>query len=338
MQSSTRFRLRGACVWGLWTLCCATSGLQPATLADDGLPPLQRIMVTSTRDGSRQPVLLWVPPQAAQKKTPLFVFLHSWSGDYRQNNAKWQREAVQRGWIYLHPNFRGRNDHPEACGSRLARQDVIDAMDHVIKLYQVDPQRVYLAGSSGGGHMTMLMAAYHPERFSAASAWVGISDLQAWYRFHVDDKGKRGRYAQMIVDSCGGPPGASPLVDRQYRERSPRYHLHRVGDLYLDLNAGVNDGHSGSVPVWHTLTAFNVVAMAARQPTISDEEIHQLMVKRRLTQPKDSDRVVDPTYGRKLQLRRVAHRARVTIFDGGHESLPTAACQWLERHSRLTSH
>ncbi|MEO1995602.1 MAG: prolyl oligopeptidase family serine peptidase, partial [Planctomycetaceae bacterium] len=318
-------------------LWCSTAVLQAAAHGQDSLPALKSISVTSSLDGSQQPVLLWAPPTATTKETPLFVFLHSWSGDYRQNNAKWQREAVKRGWIYLHPNFRGRNDHPEACGSKLARQDVIDAMDHVIKQFAVDVRRIYLAGSSGGGHMTMLMAAYHPHRFSAASAWVGISDLRAWYRFHVDDKGKRGRYAQMIFDSCGGPPGASQHIDRQYRERSPRHHLHQVGDLHLDLNAGVNDGHSGSVPVWHTLTAFNVVAAAGKYPTVSDEEIRQLSVDRRLKSPTAADRVPDPTYGRKLQLRRVANRARVTIFDGGHESLPHAACQWLARQSRLTS-
>ena len=321
----------------LTMLLCWIPVMRTAAHAETRLPALKTLTVTSTVDGSPQSCLLWTPATAKTKETPLFVFLHSWSGDYRQDNAKWHRQAVKRGWIYVHPNFRGRNDHPEACGSQLARQDVIDAMDHVAARFSVDARRVYLAGSSGGGHMTMLMSAYHPRRFSAASAWVGISDLQAWYRFHVDDQGRRGRYAQMIVDSCGGPPGISQQIDRQYHERSPRHHLHQAGDLHLDLNAGVNDGHTGSVPVWHTLTAFNVVAAAGGHPTVSAEEIRQLSVNRRLTRPTALDRAPDPSYGRQLQLRRVAGRARVTIFDGGHESLPQAACTWLARQSRLTS-
>src|SRR5690606_33435945 len=93
--------------------------------------------------------------------------------------------------------------------------------------YKVDSNRVYLAGVSGGGHMSLLMAARHPERFSAVSAWVGISDLAEWYRFHAPDGEPRG-YARMVAASCGGPPGSSEEVDRQYRERSPIHFLQRA--------------------------------------------------------------------------------------------------------------
>jgi hypothetical protein len=33
-------------------------------------------------------------------------------------------------------------------------------------------------------------------------------------------------------------------------------------------------------------------------------------------------------------LRRFAGKARVTIFEGGHESIPEAAIAWLEQHKR----
>ncbi|MCA9069528.1 MAG: hypothetical protein KDA84_11420, partial [Planctomycetaceae bacterium] len=114
--------------------------------ADDVLPMLEDIQIQSTMDQTLQPAKLWVPATAKKQPTPLLVFLHSWSGDYRQNNAKWLTEAARRGWIFLHPNFRGRNDHPEACGSALARQDILDAIDLVSEQFQVDPSRVYLAG------------------------------------------------------------------------------------------------------------------------------------------------------------------------------------------------
>lgn len=304
-------------------------------VADEKVPALQDIQIESTKDGTLQPAKVWVPEIAKTQPTPLLVFLHSWSGDYRQDNSKWLADAARRNWIFLHPNFRGRNDHPEACGSALARQDILDAIDHVSEKFQVDSARVYLAGSSGGGHMAMLMAGYYPERFSAVSAWVGISDLAAWYRFHVRD-GKPQRYAQMVEKSCGGPPGSSANVDEEYKARSPIDHLHKIGDLPIHLYAGLHDGHTGSVPVSHTLNAFNVIAKAGGYEEVSELEIQQLLKDAPLETPKPGDTDDSPTLGRKTYLQRRAGKARVTIFEGGHEGLPIPGCAWLAMQIRPT--
>jgi len=56
---------------------------------------------------------------------------------------------------------------------------VFDAVAWMKKNYNIDDKRIYLTGSSGGGHMTLQMVGNHPELWAAASAWVGISDLRA---------------------------------------------------------------------------------------------------------------------------------------------------------------
>lgn len=322
--------------WGLSGVqaLTATEKSPEAQPADN--PVLTKIEVKSTLDQSMQPSLIWAPKSAKASPTPLFVFLHSWSGNYKQNNAKWLKEAQQRGWIYLHPNFRGVNQQPEACGSRLARQDILDAIDYVIQHYDVDQSRIYLAGSSGGGHMTMLMVGHHPDRFSAASAWVGISDLADWYRFHVKD-GKPQRYAQMILKSLTAKPGTSKEVDAQYRDRSPLYWIANASEVPLDLNAGVTDGQTGSVPFMHTLKAYNQLAKKNNSPLITDAEMQQLWDQGKLTTPQSADETPDETYGRDIHLRRKSGQARVTIFEGGHEGLPEPACAWLSQQSRDTS-
>lgn len=263
------------------------------------------------------------------------MFLHSWSGDYTQDRSPWLQEAVDREWLFIQPNFRGRNDHPEACGSELARQDILDAVDWMSAQFRVDSSRIYLAGASGGGHMSLLMAGRHPERFSAVSAWVGITDLADWYRFHTKD-GEPQNYARMIAACCGGAPGDSEEVDREYRERSPIHWLENVGDLRLDINAGVTDGKTGSVPIHHSLRAFNVIAEAGGHPVIGEAEMEELWRDERLASPRESDVAEDLTYGREIRLRRSAGATRVTLFDGGHEGLPGAACAWLAAQSRLT--
>lgn len=305
------------------------------------LPELEQIEVMSTLDGTMQPSLLGVPDEARRQPTPLLIYLHSWSSDFKQDNSRWQAQAVRRGWIYLHPNFRGINKHPQACGSNLARQDIIDALDWVQSNYNVDKERIYLAGTSGGGHMTLLMGSYFPHRFSAISAWVPISDLSEWYRFHTQD-GKRDHYAQMTVDCLGGPPeneGNGPVstdVQDAYRERSPVFHLAQAGRLPIDIAAGVHDGHTGSVPVTHTLHAFNRIAAALGEPVVTDEEMRELREERQLRKPLHSDRAADQEFGREILLRRTAWESRVTIFDGGHEGLPGPSCVWLSRQRRST--
>lgn len=266
----------------------------------------------------------------------MLVFLHSWSGDLRQKNVQWQAQAMRRGWIYLHPNFRGVNSTPQACGSKFARQDILDAIEAMQAKYNVDPDRIYLAGSSGGGHMAMLMAGHHPDRFSAVSSWVGISDLAQWYRFHLKDDVPQ-RYARMILDCLGGAPGTSAEIDRQYRERSPRFHLQHATDVPIDIYSGVNDGHTGSVPIHHSLDAFNVIATANGDAPVTAEEISQLTQERRLKAPSESDLKAEPAIGRAIQLRRRSGQARVTIFEGGHESLVEPACHWLAQQVRATT-
>ena len=321
--------------FGLWTRSITVCLLVTAPVAADDLPPLSEISVTSSLDGSRQPSRTWIPKRASQRPTPLFVFLHSWSGDYRQDNSAWLKQAVARGWIFLHPNFRGRNDSPAACGSKLARGDILDAIDWVTDKYKVDPARIYLAGSSGGGHMAMLMAGHHPRRFSAVSAWVGISDLGEWYRFHLKD-GQPQNYARMILKSLGGPPGTSKPIDLQYRDRSPVSVLSRAANVPLDLCAGVHDGKTGSVPIHHTLKAWNIVARARKAKVISDTEMDQLWTAGRLKVPGQGENVKDNEFGRLIHLRRRSGPSRVTIFEGGHEGLSAPASAWLARQKRLT--
>ena len=294
---------------------------------------LKEFTTRSPLDGQTQTVRYWAPDLAASQATPVFVFLHSWSSDYRQDNSKWLQQAVQRGWIYLHPDFRGINQSPKACGSPFARRDILDAIDAVSRMYRVDNSRIYLAGVSGGGHMSMLMAGHHPERFSAVSAWVGISDLAAWHQFHLKD-GKPQKYARMIEASLGGPPGETAQRDADYQDRSPLFHIDRLGSLPISIYAGVQDGHSGSVPVSHSLRAFNKIAAVRNATPVSEQEIEQLWTQKKLTDPAPSDLSALPNFGRDILLHRTAGNATVTIFDGGHESLPEPACDWLQEQRR----
>ncbi len=303
----------------------------------------ERVEIKSTADGSMQPSYITVPtgysPEVGAKG--LLVNVHSWSGDLNQRAPELEAGANALGLIYLAPNFRGMNNQPEACGSRLAQQDVLDAVDYVLMHYKIAPGCVLLTGSSGGGHMTMQLVGNHPQRWTAASAWVGISDLAAWHKLHERDK-----YGAMLRGVCGGAPGTSAAVDEEYRFRSPKTHLARAVDVPLEIAAGIYDGHAGSVPVRHSLEAFNVVAAAnearvaaaaaasaGKSQVIDEATIAKLgAAPWRLNAPTADGEQLDPMYDRAIYFRRTSGNCRVTLFEGGHERLDLAALQWLMTH------
>lgn len=294
-------------------------------------PVLDEVTIASSEDDELQPCLCFAPKLGGT--APLLVMLHQWSQGYRMTDTTWAEAAHARGWAYMQPDFRGPNRRPEACGSPLAQRDILDAADWSIANLGADPARIYLAGVSGGGHMTLLMAGTHPERFAAASAWVGISDVAVWHREHVVD-GVADKYAKNIVACAGGEPGSSAAVDRSLFERSPINFLANARNLPLDIAAGVQDGHTGSVRIHHSLDAFNVVAITNGDAPITSMEIDQLQRERRLTKPTPQDVAPDPDFaGRAIYLRRTSGKARVTIFEGGHEGIADAACRFLSRYS-----
>lgn len=269
----------------------------------------------------------------APKGAPLLVFLHSWSATYNHTGGLDEafEECRKRGWGMISPDFRGPNNRPQACASRFAIRDVEDAVAFTRKRIGSDPRRIYLWGASGGGHMALTMAHSAPRLWAAVSSWVPISDLAEWHRF---SKLKGARYSSMIEACCGGPPG-SAATDAQYRARSPIFHLSKAARLPIDIQAGIHDGHTGSVPVSHSLRAFNVLAEAngLTGRKVSSSDIEFITAERRLPEPLANEHV-DERRAKPVLFRRAAGPARITLFDGGHESDVGAAVRWLEQFKR----
>lgn len=295
-------------------------------IAAAGEIPYETVTFTSTHDRTEQPARFYPSPAAGPQ--PLLVQLHTWSSDIDSFNPDdWVTAARAHNWHVLLPHFRGANKNPEACASPAARQDILDAVEAVRVYAEVDPGRIYLCGVSGGGHMALVMATESPKTWAAVSAWVGISDLAVW---HGETKAAGRNYWQDVEACVGGAPGSSPAADMQLRFRSPLYFLAAAKDLPLDINAGVHDGHTGSVPIHHSLDAFNVIAETLGLPGVSQSRINALSQEWVPTGPP----VVDPDYERPIHLREEAGKARITIFEGGHDWLPNSACHWLAQHQK----
>lgn len=296
---------------------------------------MQDIRIRSSSDGNEQPALGYVPRAASRQAVPLVVGLHPWSFHYTNHWAKaYHRQCRRLGWALICPDYRGPNDRPEACGSDLAVQDVLDAVDHMRDRTNIDDRRIYLLGVSGGGYMALLMAGREPGLWAAVSAWVPIMDLAAW---HGQSRQRGQGYADMLEAVCGGAPEDGRSVLAQYRRRSPKHWLHRAGGLAVEVQAGIDDGHDGnSVPISHTLEAFNMLAQANGRADrcIQPEQIRTMTEHRRVPPRMAARRQKEPPHSHAILFRRQAGPARVRIFEGGHEIDVPAAFAFLQTRRR----
>ena len=286
----------------------------------------KRIEYLSKADNSMQPAYYYSP--ATEEAVPLIVGLHTWSGNLDQVNISFLKYAKEHNWAMIYPNFRGPNWTPEGCGSDLVVEDIVSAVEYVKSTRKIDASRIYLMGSSGGGYLSLLMASRHPEIWAGVCAWVGIADLAAW---HAETKARKISYYQHLEKACGGVPGASPEVDAQYKHRSAITWAQGAKRVPLSINHGIHDGHTGSVPVSHSLNFFNKIVPQDKQ--ISDADIKYIVEREAIPESLAKNVPVDPAYGeeRKVLFRRESDNTRLTIFEGGHTCVSQAGLDWLAR-------
>lgn len=290
----------------------------------------RHVQIRSNFDGELQNAI-WNPANTPTESRPLLVALHSWSGDYKQSSGvEYLREAKGRNWHFIHPDFRGMNQRPPATCSDLVVSDILDAVTYAQSIAKVDSQRIYLVGASGGGMACLMMAAKAPDVWAAVSAWVPISDLRHWHR---ETDVRQLRYKSMIESSCGGAPGENVAIDFQYWNRSPINFLQNARTVHLDINTGIMDGHTGSVPVGHSLRAYNELAQPDQR--FSEEHIRHMEEHKTIPDALKETIQQDPSYGEKHPLlRRSSGTTRITVFDGTHEIIVGAAMSWLESRQK----
>ena len=291
------------------------------------------VQVKSTFDGSMQPCYFWAPEEARTNAVPLIVGLHTWSFDYR-NTASYKPVldwARKHGWAMLGPNFRGPNKTPPACGGDPAVQDIVDAVNYAKAHARIDPDRVYIVGGSGGGHMTLLMLGRHPEIFAAGAAFCPISDLARWHADSLLDHPGRGKqYAKMLEKACGGTPAEKP---QEYSHRSPLTWLERARKAGTGayIVTGIHDGWKGSVPVGHAFRAFNVLADPADR--VDEADIAAVEQTRQVPAALAYGGPADPFYPEKIRIhfRRTSANVRFTLMEGGHAGNYAAGLDFLSR-------
>jgi hypothetical protein len=106
----------------------------------------------------------------------LFLSLHGASVEAINQSGSYYPKSW--GYVVAPTNRRPYGFNWEGWG----RIDALEALDHVISLYPIDPHRVYLTGHSMGGHGVWHLGSLYPDKFAAigpSAGWISF-----WtYRF-----------------------------------------------------------------------------------------------------------------------------------------------------------
>jgi hypothetical protein len=255
----------------------------------------------------------------ASKKSgniPLIVSLHTWSGDYNQYDPL--AELVKKeDWNYIHPDFRGANDSPDACMSEAVIQDIDDVIKYAIENGNVDQNNIVVVGLSGGGMATLGIFLNSSYNLKYCMAWAPISDLEAWY---YQSQYAGSEYWEDILKSTNSSSG---LNNEDAHRRSPLYLIPSKNNLgSLEIYAGIHDGYTGSVSILHSILFYNKMAeyYGLHTGIISDKEIIML-----LSRTLQADNTIEYLDKRRLIYKKSYRPIGLFIFDGTHEMLSNYA-------------
>ncbi len=248
----------------------------------------------------------------AKSNKPLLVSLHSWSGSYSQVDPL-ATMAQKQGWNYIHPDFRGSNKTKNACLSKLVITDIDDAIQYAIDNSNVDTNNIFIVGGSGGGYTTLGFYLKTQHKIKAFFSWVPISDLTTWY------------YQSLVINSANfaedivNCTSDNRVFDEEAaKKRSPIYwDIPKTPNGKLEIFAGINDGHEGSVPISQSILFFNrlVSHYGFAESRVDESTLIKLLT--RSIESNEQQKIA----GRTVLYKSVTPKVSLTIFDGGHEIL-----------------
>lgn len=149
----------------------------------------QEVIKYKAKDGLELEGILIRPLNEEKgKRYPLVLHVHGgpeahYSNGWITRYADLGQVAAARGMASFYPNYRGSTGYgvefsmkgqKEAAGKEF--DDLIDGVDHLIKIGLVDEKKVGITGGSYGGYATAWGSTYYSHRFAAGVMFVGISD------------------------------------------------------------------------------------------------------------------------------------------------------------------
>lgn len=193
-----------------------------------GVVDFQKVTYKSRADGMTIPAYLFAPiNKRGAKGHAAMIWVHGGvHGNWGESMLPFVKEAVDRGYVIITPEYRGSTGFGEAHHMAIdyGGMEVDDAMsaeDYLKTLPYVDLDRLGMMGWSHGGFITFLNATRPGPSMKAVAAIVPVTNLL----FRLSLKGPS--YARDFAAEPGirGLPFENP---NEYIKRSPLYHVENL--------------------------------------------------------------------------------------------------------------
>lgn len=219
--------------------------------------PWQRDVAFGRNPQTDRPILadIWQPPQGVPRSGLAFIYLHGSGWHYLDKDSGTRpffRTLAAQGHVVMDVAYSLAPD-VDLVGMVGDVKQAIAWMKRNAGQYEIDPERVVLAGASAGGHLALL-AAYTPNdprlqpedvdedtAVRGVVSYYGVGDLAAAHAYlqRIPPAGSQMRKLarqvgllpegqafvdgrEMLVGLCRGTPEEVPEV---YRRGSPLYHV-----------------------------------------------------------------------------------------------------------------
>jgi dipeptidyl aminopeptidase/acylaminoacyl peptidase len=210
------------------------------TARSQGVMEFRKVSYRSRADGMEIPAYLFAPLQKrGARGHAAMVWVHGGvHGDWSASMLPFVKEAIQRGYVIIAPEYRGSTGYGEAHYMAIDYggmevDDAITAYDYLKTLSYVDTARVGMMGWSHGGFITAhtLFRDSHP--FKAGAAIVPVTNLLMRLSY-------RGPGYTRSFATQAGIRGTPSEMKAEYVKRSPVFHAHKL-QVPILVHVATND-------------------------------------------------------------------------------------------------
>jgi poly(3-hydroxybutyrate) depolymerase len=189
-------------------------------------------------DGSTRHAAYKVPAGYSPNiSVPLLVSIGGSGEDRWDALYHYAERANAAGWLLVAPDVRRVNrDWGGRTASLATQHDVIDAIEHMVKRFAVDVERIYMSGFSAGGGVAATVAAKYPHVFAAVVDWIGPTDLLEWAQQRPE------LCSSLVANDFGCPAeGGETACPFEWQRRSARFLVMNLKHVPLAIVHGRAD-------------------------------------------------------------------------------------------------
>lgn len=236
--------------------------------ASKGVMDFQKIRYRSRVDGLEVPAYLFQPlEKRGAKGHAAMIWVHGGvHGNWAITMFPFVKEAVERGYVVICPEYRGSTGYGEAHYMAIDYggyevDDVMSAVEYLKTLPHVDQDRVGMMGWSHGGYITLLSLFRAEQPFKAGAAMVPVTNLV----FRLGYKGPGYQRQFSTQRRIQGLPHERRAL---YIERSPLYHVDKL-QVPLLVHVATNDTDVDFVEDQQIIDALR-----ARKPHLAETKVY----------------------------------------------------------------